>query len=85
MEYIGWIGALLFIISYLLLSLDYLSAQKYLYHILNALGALCLVINALVIDDYPNIFVNAVWGLIALVAVIKRMQPTIKGKSCGKI
>lgn len=85
MEYIGWIGALLFIISYLLLSLEYLSAQKYLYHILNAIGAFCLVFNATSIEDYPNIFVNAVWGLIAIVAAVKRMQPTKKRKSRSEV
>lgn len=61
MAYIGWLGAIIFIIAYLLLSLEYISAKKHLYHILNALGAICLVLNAIVINDYPNIFVNAIW------------------------
>ena len=72
MEYTGWLGAVIFIVAYLLLSLEYISAKNYLYHILNALGAICLVLNAVLISDYPNIFVNAVWGLIAFLAIYKR-------------
>ncbi|MEH6408389.1 MAG: hypothetical protein V7767_14020 [Leeuwenhoekiella sp.] len=74
MAYIGWLGAIIFIVAYLLLSLEYISAKKYFYHLLNVLGAICLVINAIVIDDYPNIFVNGIWGIIALLAVYKRYE-----------
>jgi len=85
MAYVGWLGAVIFIVAYLLLSLEYISAKKYLYHILNALGAICLVINAVVIDDYPNIFVNGIWGLIALFAVYKRFDHLRKKSLTSKI
>lgn len=85
MAYIGWLGAVLFVVAYLFLSLEYLSAKKPLYHILNALGAVCLVLNAAVIDDYPNIFVNGIWGLIALFAVYKCFQNSKREPSISKI
>ena len=84
MEYTGWIGAIIFIVSYLLLSLEYISAKNYLYHILNGLGAICLVLNALLISDYPNVFVNGAWGLIALLALYKR-RTSDKPVSTSKI
>ena len=84
MAYVGWLGAVIFIVAYLLLSLEYISAKKYLYHILNALGAICLVFNALVINDYPNILANGIWGLIALLAVYKRFDQDKKEKSSSK-
>jgi len=75
MNYIGWLGAVSFIIAYLLLSLQYISATRPLYHILNILGALFLGINACFIDDYPNIAVNAIWGFIAAFAIYRLNQP----------
>jgi hypothetical protein len=68
---IGWLGAVLFILSYLLLSMGKLSAKSKLYHILNILGAICLVINGFILQDFPNIVVNVIWGLIGVYAVIK--------------
>ncbi len=67
----GWLGVLIFIISYILLGLEVLSAKKSLYHWLNFIGALCLVVNAIGIKDHPTITVNSIWGLIALLTVIK--------------
>lgn len=68
---VGWLGVVIFILAYLLLSLEVLSARKPTYHWLNAFGAICLVCNALGIKDYPSLTVNAVWGIIALFTSIK--------------
>ncbi len=79
MQFIGWLGAVLFIVAYLLLSLQLISAKRNLYHVLNVLGAVCLVINAWSLRDNPNIVVNAVWGLIALLAIYRRRAEKKKG------
>ncbi len=71
---IGWLGVLLFVLSYLLLSLGKLKAEKPTYHWLNFLGALCLVINAVAIKDNPTIVVNTIWGLIAIFTVFKNLR-----------
>ncbi len=63
---IGWIGAVSFVIAYFLLSIHILSANKVLYHLLNAVGALCLVINSVFLNDGPNFFVNIIWMGIAI-------------------
>lgn len=68
---LGWLGVVVFILAYLLLSLEYLSANKTTYHWLNALGAICLVVNSVSTDDLPSVAVNAIWGLIALLTVVK--------------
>lgn len=70
-QIIGWIGAIVYILAYLLLSLEILKSEKKMFHILNASGALCLIINAIPVNDYPTIVVNIVWGLIALGSIIK--------------
>ncbi|MDW7695738.1 hypothetical protein R9C00_24685 [Flammeovirgaceae bacterium SG7u.111] len=70
-ELIGWLGAITFIVAYFLLSIKVLSGSKSLYHILNAIGGACLVINAIELQDNPTFVVNIVWTVIALGAVVR--------------
>jgi hypothetical protein len=52
-SFIGWVGVLLFVVVYLLLSLEYFNAKKPLYYLLNFIAAACLVINGIKMLDYP--------------------------------
>ncbi|MBC9796611.1 CBU_0592 family membrane protein [Sinomicrobium weinanense] len=67
----GWLGAIVFVIAYFLLSMKRISANKPLYHLLNAAGGICLIINALHLSDLPNVVVNIVWTSIAFLAVYR--------------
>ena len=67
----GYAGAFLFIISYALLSYGKLKAEHKSYQLMNMLGALLLVINALNILDFPTLIVNGVWFLIGLTALVR--------------
>lgn len=69
-DLIGWLGTLAYIVAYLLLSLGKLKAEQKTYHVLNILGAVGLTVNAIHLNDYPNIIVNIVWLAIALMALI---------------
>ena len=74
---IGWLGTLAYIVAYLLLSIGKLKAEQKTYHLLNILGALGLIVNAIHLDDYPNIIVNIVWfaiGFMALIFIIKKRK-----------
>jgi len=66
---IGWLGAVLYIIAYLLLTIEVIPSSSFIYHFLNVLGAVGLTINACYLKDSPNIIVNLVWLLIALAAI----------------
>ncbi|MGV8135124.1 MAG: hypothetical protein AB2L20_07915 [Mangrovibacterium sp.] len=70
-ELIGWIGAFSYTLAYVLLIIKRLSPEKQLYHTLNAVGGVCLVINAVALDDMPNLIVNFVWMGIALFAIYR--------------
>ena len=70
-EFIGWIGVFSFILAYILLIMNRLSSDRETYHILNALGGICLVVNAIALNDIPNLIVNIVWMAIALFATYK--------------
>ena len=74
-DLLGWLGTLSYIIAYLLLSLGKLKAEQKTYHLLNILGALGLIVNAVHLDDYPNIIVNIVWfaiGCMALTSIARK-------------
>lgn len=68
-EIIGWIGALLYIIAYFLLSIKKLSAEKLTYQLLNILGGACLIINSFHQHDFPSVFTNGMWAAIGLFAI----------------
>ncbi|MBN8652379.1 MAG: hypothetical protein J0L67_13170 [Cytophagales bacterium] len=66
---LGWAGALAYITAYFLVSTKKIRADKPLFHWLNITGAVLMVINAVSQFDYPNVFVNVVWAVIALFAL----------------
>ncbi|UAY55341.1 CBU_0592 family membrane protein [Arachidicoccus terrestris] len=77
----GWLGVMFYLVAYLLLVIKKLRSERPLYHILNILGAIGLLINAWLLDDYPNLAVNIVWAFIAVYAIImivKRSNRNIK-------
>ncbi len=74
----GWLGTIAYLLAYLLLSINKLHPDKKLYHALNILGALGLIFHAIQMKDYPNLFVNIVWCIIALLAIfliLKKSSP----------
>lgn len=68
---IGWTGTIIYILAYVSLSLGWLRSDKNTYHILNALGGVCLVVNAYNLSDMPSLFVNIAWIIIATVSMIR--------------
>ena len=60
-EVIGWIGALLYIIAYFLISIKKLQADQVAFQLLNILGGVCLIVNSMHQSDYPSVFTNGVW------------------------
>jgi hypothetical protein len=79
-ELSGWLGAAFYIGAYFFLSIGKISADKPFYHVLNALGGLCLIVNALGLKDSPNFFINLIWLFIALVTALKIYMVSKKRK-----
>jgi hypothetical protein len=74
---LGWAGSIAYLLGYLLLTMKKLKPDSKTYHVLNVAGAVGLTINAIFLQDFPNIAVNVAWGVIAVVAilsVIRRKQ-----------
>ena len=68
-EIIGWTGAGLFLLSYILVSTGRLQGQSRTYQWLNVVGAIGFVINSGWNGAYPSAAVNVIWALIGLVTL----------------
>lgn len=68
---IGWVGAVVYVMAYLLLVIKKISSDGWLYHLLNLLGAICLIVNGVVLADFPNVTVNVIWAVIAVFAIFR--------------
>ena len=68
---LGWIGAILILLAYFMLSMDYMQADSIAYQAANAVGGMLLVCASLKTKDFPLVALNAVWFLIAVIALVK--------------
>lgn len=68
-EIIGWTGAGLFLLSYILVSTGRLQGQSRAYQWLNVIGAIGFVINSGWNGAYPSAAVNVIWAIIGVVTL----------------
>ena len=75
MEVVGWIGAVLILAGYGLLSAGRLDAKSPTYQWLNVIGAMGFIANSGWNGAWPSAALNVVWvgiGLVALVRIFAR-------------
>jgi hypothetical protein len=70
-EIVGWVGAGLILLAYLLLSAGRLEARSVTYQGLNLVGAIAFVINSGWNGAIPSAALNVVWAAIALFALVR--------------
>lgn len=70
-EVVGWAGAVMVVGAYVLVTLR---GTSVLYHVLNLLGALGLLVNALHHGAIPSSTVNVVWAFIAVAGIAASAQ-----------
>ena len=68
-EIVGWVGAGLFLLSYVLVSTGRLQGQSRAYQWLNVVGAIGFVVNSGWNGAYPSAAVNVIWAMIGLVTL----------------
>jgi hypothetical protein len=71
LETIGWVGGIVLIIAYALNTYGVIASESVEYQGMNFLGALCFVYYTYQKKAYPNVALNLVWGIIALLALIR--------------
>lgn len=70
-EIVGWYGVVAILGAYALVSFQILSSTDFLFQLLNATGAIGVVLISLSKKNYQPAVLNIIWTLIAIVAIIK--------------
>lgn len=68
-SFVGWYGVLAILAAYALVTFGIVAAKSYTYQLLNLTGALGLVIEAASKRDVQPAALNAIWTVVALLAV----------------
>lgn len=66
MDTLGWIGTILYLVAYLLISLKKLEGDSLAYQGMNITAGILLVINTFYWRAYPSLGLNAAWISIGL-------------------
>jgi len=69
----GFVGVVLIIVAYLLLQLEKLPSTSPKYSLLNAVGALLIMVSLLFAFNLSAFIVEAFWFLISLVGISKAL------------
>ena len=73
-EVIGWTGAALILLAYLLLSMGKLTGQSALYQWMNVVGAAGFIVNGWWHGALPSAALNVIWMLIGGVTLWRIAQ-----------
>lgn len=70
-EAIGWYGVIALLLAYGLVSFSVIISNSLSYHFLNLTGALGIIVVSVERKNYQPVALNAVWGIIALIAIFR--------------
>lgn len=65
-DLLGWIGTVLFLVAYLLVSIKKLEGDSLTFQAMNIIAGVLLVINTFYWHAYPSLGLNAAWIGIGL-------------------
>lgn len=67
---LGWIGSIEVVAAYALNSSQKIKSDSITFQTLNLTGAIFLIINSIYKEAYPFTFINTVWAIIAVAAIV---------------
>ncbi len=70
-QVIGWVGTVLIITAYFLVSLKRIDVSSKLYQLMNLFGALGVGINVFIQQAWPALTLQVIWGVIAVFSLAK--------------
>lgn len=70
-DILGWVGSVAVIAAYGLNSYQKIKSDSYLFLILNLIGGIFLIIYSYYYTAFANTFINVVWVIIAVPALIR--------------
>ncbi len=69
-DVLGWIGAILILLAYALISSKKVEGSSLSYQMLNIFASIFLTINTFYYGAIPSTLVNIIWAIIAAFAII---------------
>jgi hypothetical protein len=73
-DIIGWVGSIQVIAAYGLNSYQLIKSDSIWFLLLNLIGGICLIIYSVYYTAYANTFINVVWVIIAIPALIRLVR-----------
>jgi hypothetical protein len=76
-EFVGWAGAVLILLGYMLITTGKLTGKSLAYQVMNVLGAAGFAINGWWHRALPSVGLNVVWLIIGAIAswqILKRKR-----------
>lgn len=70
-DIIGWVGSIQVIAAYGLNSYQLIKSDSIWFLLLNLIGGICLIVYSVYYTAYANTFINVVWVIIAVPALIR--------------
>jgi hypothetical protein len=68
---LGWIGSFEVLLAYGLNVANQLKSNSLTYILLNLTGGILLIIYTFYLKAYPNTFINVVWAVVAVGAMVQ--------------
>jgi len=73
-DILGWIGTLLYLVAYALVSMKKVEGDSGLYQGMNIVAGTLLIVNTLYWRAYPSLGLNAAWIGIALLTLWRKRR-----------
>ena len=70
-EFAGWVGVVLILLAYALLSFGVFDSTDARYHGLNLLGGVGIIVDAFADKNYQPVVLNLIWVAIAVYAIVR--------------
>lgn len=74
MFYVGILGAAILLVAFALSQLHFMDHQHIYYDIMNAVGAICLVLYAFDSQVWPFFVLNTVWAFFGLYDIYQELH-----------
>jgi hypothetical protein len=81
-EVVGWLGAVLMLSAYFLLTVGKMKAHSRLYQGLNVLAGAGVIINSAWNGAYPSVFINLVWIVIGMLGLLRPASRGVASDAC---
>jgi len=70
----GWVGTFFIVFAYFLVSYKKVGGDSKIYQAMNLLGAIGVGVNVFHQHAWPAVALQIVWGIIAIIALVKRQK-----------